>query len=136
MPNEAVSLRGPFIPTLTTHGTITSLTDPSRPKVMIGKEWLIAMGEPLGGASDVFENFVGPALSALPVVDQKKLAGNSFDASAYGFFALYFLSNIARKDGHENPASASSSSGSGGVTMEAEVPFADVGGTVVISDDD
>jgi len=42
---------------------------------MTGKEWLIAMGEPLDGASDVFESFVGPALSALPADDQKKLVG-------------------------------------------------------------
>ena len=78
---------GPFIPTLTKHGTITSLTDPENPKVLTGKEWLIAQGEPIEGTSEVFESFIGPALCELPSCEQKKLAGNSFEATCWVFLS-------------------------------------------------
>ena len=83
------------MPTLVTHGAIVNSKDPNNPKVMTGTEHLVAVGEMLGGVSEEFECQID--VEDLPVPEQKKLAGNSYDATTFSFFTQYCLSNCTRR---------------------------------------
>ena len=83
---------------MVTHGTITSLTDEEEPKILTSKEWLIAQGEPLEGISEHFVSFIEAAITNLPSNEHKKLAGNAYEATCFGYFVLYCLSNVSMKD--------------------------------------
>ena len=112
MPNA-----GPFVPCLITHGTVTSLTNESEPKVMTGLEHLIAQGEPVGDAAkhSDFKSYIADCVETFSANDQKFLAGNAYDASCFFFFALYALANVSMEsdssssDSAKPPEEASSS---------------------------
>ena len=104
MPNA-----GPFVPCLITHGTVTSLTKESEPKVMTGLEHLIAQGEPVGEAAkhSDFKSYIADCVETFSANDQKFLAGNAYDASCFFFFfALYALANVSMESDSSSSDSA------------------------------
>ena len=77
---------------------------------MTGLEHNLAVGEPVCGVCS-YPSFVEPVLSQLSSNEQKRFAGNSYDAMSYGYFLMYCLSNVERKSpSRSGGASASSSS--------------------------
>ena len=84
--------RGPYLPTLCTHGTIISMSNPQRPKVLAGNEHLMAMGEDFDGISGN-PSRIGAA-AKLPTAVKKRLAGNSYCPKNFGNFVVYCMCKL------------------------------------------
>ena len=75
------------------------MTNEAAPKVLCGLEHLIVQGEPLhaNATSPIAFSPRCCHLRKLAPHIQKRLAGNAFEFSSFGYFALYVLSNLSLK---------------------------------------
>ena len=127
---------GPYIPTLVTHGTLVNLSKPGRPQILTGSEHLIVQGEPLNGVVPGLKSVLQDTLTALPPVEQKRLAGNSYESTCFLYFIVYTMANLRLR----SDDSAGAWAGEVG-SVHYQASAADVGvgfsqGEVVVVDDD
>ena len=133
---------GPYIPTLVTHGTLVNLSKPGRPQILTGSEHLIVQGEPLNGVVPGLKSVLQDTLTALPPVEQKRLAGNSYESTCFLYFIVYTMANLRlRSDcsagarGELHPSAGED----GGERYQASAADVGVGfsqGEVMVIDDD
>ena len=105
--------------------------------VLTGREWLIAQGEPMANLSSKFPCYIEHVLADLPVAEQKRVAGNSMEATCAGFFLLYFLANVREKQTDAGYEAASSSASLFWPERSGDVPLlVDDDGVIHLEDED